>query len=87
MAKRICGIDPGNGGALALLIDDKLHAVEDMPVIEVNGKRRINAAVVTDIVVRYNADLTVIGAARLPWPTRSAWSFRPFSRAVRRPDS
>ena len=27
----------------------------------------------------------VIGAARLPWPMRSAWSFRPRSSAVRRP--
>jgi len=60
MAKRICGIDPGNGGAFALLLDGRLEAVDDMPVIEVNGRRRINAAAVTDIVVRYNADLTVI---------------------------
>ena len=60
MAKRICGIDPGNGGAFVLLADAALLDVADMPVIEVNGKRRINAAAVTDIVVRFNADLTVI---------------------------
>ena len=28
----------------------------------------------------------VIAAARLPWPMRSAWSFRPRSSAVRKPD-
>jgi hypothetical protein len=29
----------------------------------------------------------VMAAARLPWPTRSAWSLRPFDSAPRKPDS
>ena len=32
---RILGIDPGSSGALALLIDDRLHVVVDMPVLKV----------------------------------------------------
>lgn len=35
------GVDPGAGGALALLVADTL-AVVDMPVHEINGKRRID---------------------------------------------
>jgi crossover junction endodeoxyribonuclease RuvC len=60
MAKLICGIDPGMSGALALLADGELVEVADMPVIEVHGKRRPNAAAAAEIVIRFNAALTVI---------------------------
>lgn len=57
---RICGIDPGAGGALALLDDDRLVEVIDMPIIEIRGKRKINASALVDIAIRFNADLTII---------------------------
>jgi len=60
MARLICGIDPGMSGAFALLADGELVEVADMPVIEVNGKRRLNAAAAAEIVIRFNAALTVI---------------------------
>ena len=34
--------------------------IADMPVIEVHGKRRLNAAAAAEIVIRFNAALTVI---------------------------
>jgi len=45
------GIDPGLGGAIAAL-DDYHHAVtvEDMPVIKVGTKRRLNIPAVLDII-------------------------------------
>ena len=60
MAKLICGIDPGMSGAFALLADGELVEMADMPVIEFNGKRRLNAAAAAEIVIRFNAALTVI---------------------------
>ena len=62
MAKLICGIDPGMSGAFALLADGELVEVADMPIIEVNGKRRLNAAAAAEIVIRFNAAFTVIEA-------------------------
>ena len=45
----ILGIDPGVSGALALLSGGELH-VHDMPVVEIRGKRVIDAARVAEIV-------------------------------------
>lgn len=39
----ILGIDPGVSGALALVSSGEIHVV-DMPVVEVRGKRHIDAA-------------------------------------------
>lgn len=45
----ILGIDPGVSGALVLCSDGSLH-VHDMPVVEVRGKRVIDAARLTSII-------------------------------------
>jgi crossover junction endodeoxyribonuclease RuvC len=41
----ILGIDPGVSGALALLVNGEVHVI-DMPVVEVRGKRLIDATAV-----------------------------------------
>jgi crossover junction endodeoxyribonuclease RuvC len=41
----ILGIDPGVSGALALLVNGVVHVI-DMPVVEVRGKRLIDATAV-----------------------------------------
>jgi crossover junction endodeoxyribonuclease RuvC len=57
----IIGIDPGAGGAFALLNDlGELQFVRDMPVVEVNGKRRVSAAAVAEIVKEWNPRLAII---------------------------
>lgn len=38
----VIGVDPGMGGALALFTDNGTVVVVDMPVHEINGKRRID---------------------------------------------
>lgn len=40
---KICGIDPGVAGAIALLEDDRLLQVLDMPTFQMKTKRTINA--------------------------------------------
>lgn len=45
----ILGIDPGVSGALVLVSDGDLH-VHDMPVVEVRGKRVIDAARLTGLL-------------------------------------
>lgn len=42
----ILGVDPGASGALALLVDGELAAVEDTPVID----KRVNAAIVDQLL-------------------------------------
>lgn len=37
----IIGCDPGLDGALALIVDEKLIAIMDMPTLELDGKRRL----------------------------------------------
>lgn len=57
----ILGIDPGAGGGLALLTDggDLLH-VADMPIVEVQGKRRISAPLLCQQIRNWNPRLAVI---------------------------
>lgn len=63
---RILGVDPGAGGAFALLTTDALHDVElrDMPVIEIRrrGKtrREISEAGIAEIVTRMAPDVAWI---------------------------
>jgi crossover junction endodeoxyribonuclease RuvC len=55
------GIDPGAGGAFALLDDSgALQFVRDMPIVEVNGKRRVSAAAVADIVGEWKPRIVII---------------------------
>lgn len=55
------GIDPGMDGAFAWVTDDgHLVAVEDMPVIEVRGKRRISAAGVASLMRKRPVSAVVI---------------------------
>jgi hypothetical protein len=72
MSTPIIGIDPGNSGALALLLPGTLELldIEDMPCIAdgAKGRRTINAALVAAIVKRWNpaaAHIELIG----PRPT------------------
>ena len=50
-----------------------------------NSGSRTNTLSITAAPTMTSSEVT--DAARLPWPTRSAWSFRPRSRALRMPDS
>lgn len=45
----VCGIDPGVSGAIAWIAEDRVM-VADMPVVEVRGKRVIDAGKVTRIL-------------------------------------
>jgi len=47
----ILGVDPGATGALALIVDDELVAVEDMPAID----KRVNAANVGRLINDWRA--------------------------------
>ena len=58
----VLAIDPGISGAFAWCDGNKLIAVEDMPTIEVRGKRRVSAANVSRIMQLYSVDLVVIEA-------------------------
>ena len=50
-----------------------------------NSGSRMNTDIMTPAPTMMSSLVTA--AARLPWPTRSAWSFSPRRSAVRRPDS
>jgi len=54
----VIGIDPGVGGAVAVVNPDGEVICFDMPVVEVRGKRRISATGLVDLLVR-------IGPARM----------------------
>lgn len=56
----ILAIDPGVSGAFAFLQDGQLVIVEDMPVIEVRGKKRVSASRVAEIMRERPIDLVVI---------------------------
>ena len=63
----ILAIDPGISGALAWLEGEYLVAVEDMPTIEVRGKRRVNAAALSILMAKRDIDLVVIeGVSAMP---------------------
>jgi crossover junction endodeoxyribonuclease RuvC len=53
MTTTTIGIDPGLGGAFALLHNGRLSELADMPTIEVRGKRRIATADVRDILIGF----------------------------------
>lgn len=58
---RIVGIDPGNTGALALLDDGELTVVDDMPLITVSTKERVDEQCVIDILIEFGpVDLVLI---------------------------
>ena len=56
------GIDPGISGALALIDDERVHAVEDMPVIaKSSGKgQQVSAALLAAVLERWLADLMAL---------------------------
>jgi crossover junction endodeoxyribonuclease RuvC len=56
---KILGIDPGLGGALAL-IGDGFLAVEDMPVMGVGRQKVVNGAQVANIVDRWEPDTVML---------------------------
>lgn len=55
---RVIGVDPGNGGAIALLVDGKLETVVDMPVVEIQRgktmKRQVSAQALVGIIKEMN---------------------------------
>ncbi len=60
MKKKI-GIDPGLKGAIALLKDDELLAVYDMPVMAGTGKRQqVNAAELSRILSGYEISVAYL---------------------------
>lgn len=57
----ILGIDPGATGALALLTDaGELLRAADMPVVEINGKRRVSAAELSRLIREWAPQRTII---------------------------
>jgi crossover junction endodeoxyribonuclease RuvC len=59
---RVLGIDPGLSGAIAILDGDELVSVEDVPILEVAGKRHIDAYGLARIIDSY-----VAGEKALAW--------------------
>lgn len=51
---RYCGIDVGNSGAIALIVDGRLERVEDMPIVEIQRgktvKRQVSAQALVGII-------------------------------------
>jgi len=51
---RYCGIDVGNNGAIALIVDGRLERVEDMPIVEIQRgktvKRQVSAQALVGII-------------------------------------
>lgn len=73
---RVLGIDPGLGGALAILINGRPHDVADMPTVgRVSGKgNQVNAAALSSMIMAFNPDLAVVemvGARPGEAPSRS----------------
>lgn len=66
--KIVLGIDPGAGGALAWVTrDGNLIETEDMPVINVRGKRRVCSASLVKLFDRRPVSLVVIeGVGSMP---------------------
>ena len=57
----VCGIDPGAGGAFALVDDQgELQFVRDMPVIMLDGKRRVVGSAVKEILDEWKPRIVVI---------------------------
>ena len=58
----ICGIDPGLAGAIAWISSegDALICIEDMPVINVNGRNKVNASALVKLLKDRWADLVVV---------------------------
>ncbi len=53
---KICGIDPGLSGALALFEDDRFNQVLDMPTFQMKTKRTVNADGVSTILREWQPD-------------------------------
>jgi len=54
--KRTLGIDPGAGGALALLEGDRLLHAADMPTMMLKGRARVMPGGVVDLIVDWKPD-------------------------------
>ena len=79
--RRTLGIDPGAGGALALLEGDRLLRVADMPTITIKGRAKVLPAGVVDLVVEWKPDqiaLEDVGAM----PGQGVSSMFSFGRSV-----
>jgi crossover junction endodeoxyribonuclease RuvC len=57
---RVIGIDPGLGGAAALLVDGVIAHVADLPVAEMRGKRRIDPAQLVDLIESWRPDHAIV---------------------------
>jgi hypothetical protein len=55
----IIGIDPGAGGAIAVLDDGYLHLI-DMPTVEVRGRRHVAAASIADRLQLFRGAIAVL---------------------------
>jgi crossover junction endodeoxyribonuclease RuvC len=64
---RVLGVDPGVGGALALLVNSELVEIADVPVVEVRGKRRIDPAQLVTLIASWKPDIAIVEhAAAMP---------------------
>ena len=64
VTETVLGVDPGAGGALALL-DAKADILEiaDMPVVTVDGKRRVQSAAVAEIIRTWRPSIAIVERA------------------------
>ena len=65
----VYGVDPGISGAIARLdLMEGLLEVYDMPVMEVNKKKQVNAQLVTDIFAEQHAPVYIEKVGAMPGP-------------------
>ena len=55
----IIGIDPGAGGAIAVLDDGDLHLI-DMPTVEIRGRRHVAAGLIADWLQPFRRAIAVL---------------------------
>lgn len=51
-SKIIAAVDPGARGAIAILRGEDLIAVHDMPAVQIDGKARVSAAALADLLCK-----------------------------------
>lgn len=79
--KRTLGIDPGAGGALALLEGDRLLYAADMPTMMLKGRAKVMPGGLVDLIVAWKPDqiaLEDVGAM----PGQGVTSMFSFGRSV-----
>ncbi len=64
MIDTVMGVDPGAGGAMALLnAKAEILEVADMPVVTVDGKRRVQSAAVAEIIRTWKPSIAIVERA------------------------